>query len=239
METKHRVDPLEGAVGLLSGRWKLLILRELVGGPRRFGELRRALTGISQKVLTETLRDLEEQGLVLRTVYEETILRVTYSLTPAGYKFVPVLQAMSKGYGEMAGKLPAADRKYYAPTPQEASVPVEERLALIRRAVAHLPNVTVDSWDGLTVAYARKIGADCLVRGLRGAGDFQSESLLAQVNGRLAPGLETVFLLSKPEHMCVSSSVVREAASFGADISTFVPAAILADVEQHFRQGAG
>ena len=117
--------------------------------------------------------------------------------------------------------------------------PVEERLALIRRAVAHLPNVTVDSWDGLTVAYARKIGADCLVRGLRGAGDFQSESLLAQVNGRLAPGLETVFLLSKPEHMCVSSSVVREAASFGADISTFVPAAILADVEQHFRQGAG
>lgn len=117
--------------------------------------------------------------------------------------------------------------------------PVEERLALIRRAVAHLPNVTVDSWDGLTVAYARKIGADCLVRGLRGAGDFQSESLLAQVNERLAPGLETVFLLSKPEHMCVSSSVVREAASFGADISTFVPAAILADVEQHFRQGAG
>lgn len=117
--------------------------------------------------------------------------------------------------------------------------PVERRLEMIRASVRHLPNVAVDCWDGLTVDYVRQTGATCLVRGLRGVSDYESESLLAQVNGRLLPGLETVFLLSKPEHACVSSSVVREAASFGADVSGFVPAAIAAEVEEHFRHSAG
>ena len=117
--------------------------------------------------------------------------------------------------------------------------PVEQRLALIRASAGHLPNVTVDCWDGLTVDYVRQTGAVCLVRGLRGVSDFESESLLAQVNERLLPGLETVFLLSKPEHACVSSSVVREAASFGADVRGFVPEAIAAEVEEHFRHSAG
>ncbi|MBQ2953094.1 MAG: pantetheine-phosphate adenylyltransferase [Clostridia bacterium] len=112
--------------------------------------------------------------------------------------------------------------------------PVAERLRLIEAATAHLPGVTVDAWDGLLAEYVQRTGAACVVRGLRGVADYESEQNMAQVNALLLPGLETVFLTARPEHGCVSSSVVREAASFGADISAFVPAAIAEDVRAHF-----
>ena len=117
---------------------------------------------------------------------------------------------------------------------KQGSFPVAERLMLIGKATAHLPNVTVDAWDGLLAEYMRRTGAACVVRGLRGVSDFESEKNMAQVNAQLLPGLETVFLTAKPEHICVSSSVVREAASFGADVRAFVPEAIAADVAAHF-----
>ncbi len=116
------------------------------------------------------------------------------------------------------------------------SFPVAQRIALLRKATAHLPGVTIDAWDGLLAEYMRRTGADCVVRGLRAVSDFESEMVMAQVNAQLLPGLETVFLMTKPEHGCISSSVVREAASFGADISAFVPAAIAEDVAEHFRR---
>lgn len=112
---------------------------------------------------------------------------------------------------------------------------VEKRTALIRRSAAGLDNVTVDAWDGLLVDYVRKTGACAVVRGLRAVSDFENEMVMAQVNAQLLPGMETVFLMTKPEHGCVSSSVVREAASFGADISAFVPEPIVQDVQAHFR----
>ena len=116
--------------------------------------------------------------------------------------------------------------------------PVEERTALIEKAVAELPNVRVDKWDGLLVDYVKKSGACCVVRGLRAVSDFESEMTLAQVNAQLLPGMETLFLMTKPEHGCISSSVVREAASFGADISAFIPANIVDEVTAHFRADA-
>lgn len=112
---------------------------------------------------------------------------------------------------------------------------VEERTALIRRSAAGMDNVTVDAWDGLLVDYVRKTGACAVVRGLRAVSDFENEMVMAQVNAQLLPGMETVFLMTKPKHGCVSSSVVREAASFGADISAFVPEPIVQDVQAHFR----
>ena len=112
---------------------------------------------------------------------------------------------------------------------------VEERTARIRRSAAGMDNVTVDAWDGLLVDYVRKTGACAVVRGLRAVSDFENEMVMAQVNAKLLPGMETVFLMTKPEHGCVSSSVVREAASFGADISAFVPEPIVQDVQAHFR----
>ncbi|MBQ7849163.1 MAG: pantetheine-phosphate adenylyltransferase [Clostridia bacterium] len=122
---------------------------------------------------------------------------------------------------------------------KRGSFPVEERTALIRRSVEGLDNVSVDAWDGLLVDYVRRSGACAVVRGLRAVSDFENEMLMAQVNAQLLPGMETIFLMTKPEHGCVSSSVVREAASFGADISAFVPAQIAQEVQAHFRRCAG
>lgn len=113
--------------------------------------------------------------------------------------------------------------------------PVEQRMALIEQAAARLPNVRVDKWDGLLVDYVRQSGACAVVRGLRAVSDFESEMTMAQVNAQLLPGMETLFLMTKPEHACISSSVVREAASFGADIRAFVPACIAGEVTAHFR----
>ena len=117
---------------------------------------------------------------------------------------------------------------------KQGCFPVPERLEMLSRVTADLPNVEVDAWDGLMVDYVRKMGANFVVRGIRGVADLESESNLAQVNSRLMPGLETIFLMTKPELGCVSSSVVREAALFGADYSSFVPACVLADVKAHF-----
>ena len=86
--------PVETTLSLISDRWKVLILRELFLGTRRFGELKKALNGISQKVLTENLKDMAEQGLSSRHVYAEVPPRVEYSLTPLGESLRPVLRAM-------------------------------------------------------------------------------------------------------------------------------------------------
>lgn len=110
----------------------------------------------------------------------------------------------------------------------------EERIALLEKVTQGLPNVEIDAWDGLMVDYVQRVGADYVVRGVRGVSDLESESNLAQINARLMPGLETVFLLTRPELGCVSSSAVREAAHFGADYSSFVPARILDDLKEHF-----
>lgn len=115
---------------------------------------------------------------------------------------------------------------------------VEERLDFLARATADIPHVEVDAWDGLMVDYVRKMDADFVVRGVRGASDLESETNLAQINSRLLPGLETVFLPTKPELACVSSSAVREAAFFGADFSSFVPPCILVDVTNHFNKNS-
>lgn len=112
--------------------------------------------------------------------------------------------------------------------------PVSERLELLAKVTKDIPNAEVDAWDGLMVDYVQKMGAGFVVRGIRGVSDLESEMNLAQINARLLPGLETVFLPTRPEFSCVSSSAVREAALFGADYSSFVPACILADVKAHF-----
>ncbi|MGN0793610.1 MAG: pantetheine-phosphate adenylyltransferase [Aristaeellaceae bacterium] len=113
--------------------------------------------------------------------------------------------------------------------------PVDERMALIARAVREIPNVRVDKWDGLLVDYVRMNGACAVVRGLRAVSDFDTEMTMAQVNSQLLPGMETLFLMARPEHACISSSVVREAAAFGADISAFVPAQVAEEIRAHFR----
>lgn len=113
---------------------------------------------------------------------------------------------------------------------------VDQRVELLSKVTSSIRNVEVASWDGLMVDYVRKTGASFVIRGIRGIRDLESERDLAELNARLLPGLETIFLLSKPELGCISSSAVREAALFGADYSGFVPSCILDDIQAHFSQ---
>ena len=91
--------PVETTLLLLSDKWKVLILRDLIGGTKRFGELKKSIGSISQKVLTANLRSMEKDGLVSRKVYPEVPPRVEYTLTETGYSLKPVLDSM-QDWGE-------------------------------------------------------------------------------------------------------------------------------------------
>ncbi len=91
--------PVETTLTLISDKWKVLIIRDLMPGTKRFGELKRSIGGVSQKVLTSQLRQMEESGLLRRTVYPEVPPRVEYTLTELGYSLKPVLEAL-QDWGE-------------------------------------------------------------------------------------------------------------------------------------------
>lgn len=94
MEKNLPACPVETTLMLISDRWKVLIIRDLLDGTKRFGELKRSVENVSQKVLTANLRAMEESGLLTRTVYAEVPPRVEYTLTETGYSLKPVLDAM-------------------------------------------------------------------------------------------------------------------------------------------------
>lgn len=91
--------PVETTLSLIGDKWKVLILRDLITGTKRFGELKKSIGTVSQKVLTAQLRDMEENGLIHREVYAEVPPRVEYSLTELGKSLLPVLDAM-RNWGE-------------------------------------------------------------------------------------------------------------------------------------------
>lgn len=99
---------------------------------------------------------------------------------------------------------------------------VDERVNMLRKACADIPNVEIDSFSGLTADYARKTGTDVIIRGLRAITDFEYELQMAQTNRKILPTLDTVFLTTSLEYAYLSSSIVREVASYGGDISEFV-----------------
>lgn len=94
MEKNLPACPVETTLVLISDRWKVLILRDLLEGTKRFGELKKSIGNVSQKVLTANLRSMEESGLLTRKVYAEVPPRVEYTLTETGYSLKPVLDAM-------------------------------------------------------------------------------------------------------------------------------------------------
>ena len=98
MLTKQELPPCPVAttVGLIGNKWKLLIIRDLLTGTKRFGELRKSVTGISQKVLTDNLRSLEEDGLLTRKVYAEVPPRVEYTLSELGCSLKPIMDSMEE-----------------------------------------------------------------------------------------------------------------------------------------------
>ena len=108
----------------------------------------------------------------------------------------------------------------------------EDRMTMMRASVKHLSNVKVDAFDGLLVDYARERKIHVLVRGLRAFSDFEYEFQMALTNRKLAPEIETLFLMPKEEFSYISSSTVREIVERGGDIGRFVPKAVKQHIER-------
>lgn len=106
---------------------------------------------------------------------------------------------------------------------KNAFLTVDERVKLIKESVEDIPNVEVDSFEGLTIDYARAKGAQILLRGLRAVSDFEYEMQLSQTNSALSKDVKTVFLITKPKYNFISSSTIREIYLNNGDISMFVP----------------
>ena len=118
---------------------------------------------------------------------------------------------------------------------KKSYMPTADRVELIRESVSGikgLNNVEVDSFDGLTIDYARKVGAKFLIRGLRAVSDFEYEMQLSQTNQAIAPEIGTVFLITKPKYNFISSGIVKELSFLGQDVSKFVPKSVVEYLEK-------
>lgn len=113
---------------------------------------------------------------------------------------------------------------------------IDERVQLIQTVCADMNNVEVDKFSGLLIDYVKKRGAVAIVKGLRAVSDFDYEFQMALTNRKLMPEAETVFLTPNSDNMYLSSSMVRQIAKFGGDITSFVPALIVDQVEERMRE---
>jgi pantetheine-phosphate adenylyltransferase len=109
---------------------------------------------------------------------------------------------------------------------------VEERVGFIEKATRHLPNVRVATFDVLIVDYARAVGAKAIVKGLRAISDFEYELEMNQLNRHLAADVESVYLMASPQYSFLSSSGVKEIATFGGDVSSLVPEEVAARLQE-------
>jgi pantetheine-phosphate adenylyltransferase len=112
----------------------------------------------------------------------------------------------------------------------------EERMTLVEETFKDTPKISVVGYSGLTVDFAKEINAQVIVRGLRVFSDFEYEFRLALANAELAPGIETMALITSKEHTFLSSTTVREIASLGGDVSSMVPAHVKAALQKKFAE---
>ena len=108
----------------------------------------------------------------------------------------------------------------------------EERVELIRRVTADIPNVEVDSSGELLAEYARRRGSCVIVKGLRAGSDFENEFQMALINKKINPDLDTMFLTAESQYMYLSSSIVKELGRYGVDLSDFLPKEIISDFQK-------
>ncbi|MDO4291306.1 MAG: pantetheine-phosphate adenylyltransferase [Eggerthellaceae bacterium] len=111
---------------------------------------------------------------------------------------------------------------------------LDERVALVEEATAHLPNVRVEPFDELLVDFARKVEAEVVIKGLRAITDFEYEFQMTALNYQLDRNLETMFIMSPPQYMYLSSSIVKEIASLHGDLGDFVPPCVRKALEAKF-----
>jgi pantetheine-phosphate adenylyltransferase len=113
---------------------------------------------------------------------------------------------------------------------------MEERVELVRRVIAAFPNVSVQPFEGLAVAFVREVGARVMLRGLRTTSDMETEFTMSLMNLNLDPEIETVFLMATENYSHVSSSLLRQIATFGGDLGKFLPAEIKPALEARVRE---
>ncbi|HKA92282.1 MAG TPA: pantetheine-phosphate adenylyltransferase [Acidimicrobiia bacterium] len=124
------------------------------------------------------------------------------------------------------------------PQKSESLFTLEERQEMLREVTAHLPNVRIDFFKGLLVDYAKEHGASAIVKGLRALSDFDYELQMAQMNERLS-GIDTFFISTSPQYSFLSSSLVREVARFGGDVTNMVPPAVAKRLNERFGDHGG
>ena len=112
---------------------------------------------------------------------------------------------------------------------------IDERVELIKKCVKDFDNVEVDSFEGLTVNYAKQKGAKVLIRGLRAVSDFEFEMQLSQTNSAIEKDIKTIFLTTRPKYNFISSSSVKEVISLGGDVSKFVPEVVNSYLKEKFK----
>ncbi|MCR5347266.1 MAG: pantetheine-phosphate adenylyltransferase [Fretibacterium sp.] len=117
---------------------------------------------------------------------------------------------------------------------KKSTFSVEERCAMAREALSHLPNVTVDYFEGLLVDYVRQTRSRVIIRGLRAMSDFEYEFQMALMNRQLAPEIETFFIVTDPKYSYISSSSVREIFQFGGTVQDVVPPVVFQRLRERF-----
>jgi pantetheine-phosphate adenylyltransferase len=117
---------------------------------------------------------------------------------------------------------------------KEPIIPFERRIKLISENIGEMPNMEIQSFDGLVVDFAKEIGAVALIRGLRAVSDFEYELQMAQMNRNLEETIETLFLMPNEAYTFVSSRLIKQVASYGGNISKFVPNNVFEELKQLF-----
>ncbi len=112
---------------------------------------------------------------------------------------------------------------------------MEDRFDMLRRAVSHIPNVEVKTFEGTTVDFAKENGAKIIVRGLRAVTDYENEMQIAQTNREICEDIETLFLITSLEYAFLSSTIVKEIASYGKDVSNWVPKVVEERLMEKFK----
>ncbi|HLI17685.1 MAG TPA: pantetheine-phosphate adenylyltransferase [Rhodanobacteraceae bacterium] len=150
---------------------------------------------------------------------------------------------ITNGHGDLVSRAaPLFDRLIVAVAQSSGKAPrfaIEERVELARAALADIPNVEVQGFDTLLASFVSECGAGVILRGLRAVSDFEYEFQLASMNRHLIPQAETLFLTPAEEWSFISSSLVREIASLGGDVSDFVHPAVQKALRQNWRKPGG
>jgi pantetheine-phosphate adenylyltransferase len=154
------------------------------------------------------------------------------SFDPVTYGHLDIIERTSRHFDDV---IVAVIRN---PQKSESLFNLDERQDMLHEVTSHLPNIHIEMFKGLLVDFAKDHGAEAIVKGLRAVSDFDYELQMAQMNQRLS-GIETFFISTSPQHSFLSSSLVREVARFGGDVSSMVPPVVAQRLAERFGGGTG